>query len=32
VTELKIKTIRDLAKWKYARKAQALAALADGES
>jgi len=32
LAELKIKTIRDLAKWKYAAKASALLALADGEA
>ncbi|GAA1946188.1 hypothetical protein [Amycolatopsis minnesotensis] len=31
LAELKIKTIRDLGKWKYAAKASALVALADGE-
>ena len=32
LAELKIKTLRDLANWKYATKARALLALADGEA
>lgn len=32
LAELKIKTIRDLGNWKYAAKASALLALADGEA
>jgi hypothetical protein len=32
LAELKIKTVRDLANWKYAAKARALATLADSES